>query len=156
MSGRSQLSRRICAEFHTAVVMSGFNGRLANLPPNAPLRVRNAMSAAMQYRADKAEKAAAAAREAAAQAAAKSAAQAAKSASVAANGATSRQAGATAARASDIQSSEEHFSGVESALNSRPAEAEGKVVSSRGKTAGAAQQDTSGKEFVAVPAPTPA
>lgn len=51
---------------------ASFNGRLANLPPNAPLRVRNAMNAAMQYRQDKAERSAAAAREAAAQVAAKS------------------------------------------------------------------------------------
>ncbi|BDA41451.1 hypothetical protein COCOBI_02-2310 [Coccomyxa sp. Obi] len=135
---------------------SGFNGRLANLPPNAPLRVRNAMSAAMQYRAEKAEKAAAAARKAAAQAAAKSAAKAAKSALVAANGATSQHASGTALRASDMQSSEENFGNAESALNSRPAVAEGIVANSRGEAAAGAQQDTSGEEFVAIPTPTPA
>lgn len=143
-------------ESHAAVVMSGFNGRLANLPPNAPLRVRNAMSAAMQYRAEKAEKAAAAAREAAAQAAAKSGAQGAKSASVSANGATAQHARVTALRASDMESPEENVSNAESALNRRPVMADGIVANSRGKAATGGQQDTSGEEFVGIPTPTPA
>lgn len=58
----------------TAQSSPGFNGKLGNLPHNAPLRVRNAMAAAMQYRQDKAERTAAAARAAAALAAAKAAA----------------------------------------------------------------------------------
>ncbi|CAL8461828.1 g1359 [Coccomyxa elongata] len=155
-SGPGRFADRRSSGSGIAGQASGFNGRLANLPPNAPLRVRNAMSAAMQYRAEKAEKAAAAAREAAAQAAAKSGAQVAKLASVSANGAAAQHASVAALRASDMQSSEENVSNAESALNRRPVVADGIVASSRGKAATGAQQDTSGEEFVGIPTPTPA
>ncbi|KAK9908909.1 hypothetical protein WJX75_004531 [Coccomyxa subellipsoidea] len=141
---------------------AGFNGRLANLPPNAPLRVRNAISAAMQYRQDKAERSAAAAREAATQVAAKSADRA----RLAVNGAADalQQPNATAAQACVRQPSEEECKSVESsaaaastgAKSGSVPVAEGILRGVRSKVAGDARQHISGDDsFVPIAAPSP-
>lgn len=159
-------SRRFADKTFSSSSMSaqsaGFNGRLANLPPNAPLRVRNAISAAMQYRQDKAERSAAAAREAATQVAAKSADRA----RLAVNGAADalQQPNATAAQACVRQPSEEECKSVESSAaaastgkkNGSVPVAEGILRGVRSKVAGDARQHISGDEsFVPIAAPSP-